>query len=73
MLWAGTVVVSLLLLEKFLWLAAYATLTCVGLKCYHRFKKLAVALHNAAREPALRPRMLALRRMVLESLPDETA
>ncbi|HXJ58674.1 MAG TPA: 1-acyl-sn-glycerol-3-phosphate acyltransferase [Verrucomicrobiae bacterium] len=71
--WGGAVIVSLLLLERFWWLAAYAAVTCAGLQLYHRFKKLAVALHNVARKPTLRPRMLAFRRMVLESLPDETA
>jgi hypothetical protein len=72
-LWIGAVVVTTILLEKFLWLAAYVALTCAGLKLYYRFKKLAVAGHNALRRPALRKRALALRQSLLQSLPHETA
>jgi 1-acyl-sn-glycerol-3-phosphate acyltransferase len=71
-LWIGAVAVSLVLLEKFLWLAAYAAVTCAGAKFYYRFKKLAVAVHNSLRQPALRSRMLAFHQTVLQSLPDET-
>lgn len=72
-LWAGAVVLTLLLLGKLLWLAAYVAVTCAGLKLYYRFKKLAVAVRNALRQPALRCRMLAFHQTVLQSLPDETA
>jgi 1-acyl-sn-glycerol-3-phosphate acyltransferase len=72
-LWGGAVILTLLLLGKFLWLAAYVAVTCVGVKLYYRFKKLAVAVHNALRQPALRSRMLRFHQTVLQSLPDETA
>jgi hypothetical protein len=70
-LWSGAVAVTLLLLGKFLWLAAYVAVTFVGMKLYYRFKKLSVAVHNALRQPALRERVLAFHRIVLQSLPDE--
>jgi 1-acyl-sn-glycerol-3-phosphate acyltransferase len=72
-LWAGAVALTLLLLGKFLWLAVYLAVTCAGVKLYYRFKKLAVAVHNALRQPALRRRMLAFHQTALQSLPDETA
>ena len=72
-LWAGAVVVTLLLLGKFLWLAGYVAVTGAGVKLYYRFKKLAVAVHNALRRPALRSRLLAFHQTVIQSLPDETA
>jgi 1-acyl-sn-glycerol-3-phosphate acyltransferase len=72
-LWIGVVVVTMLLLGKFLWLAAYVAVTCAGVKLYCRFKKLAVAVHNALRRPGLRERALAVRQSVLQSLPHETA
>jgi len=72
-LWAGAVVLTMLLLGKFLWLAAYVAVTCAGLKLYYPFKKLAVAIHNALQSPALRFRMLAFHQTLLQSLPDETA
>jgi len=72
-LWGGAVILTLLLLGKFLWLAAYLAVTCAGVKLYYRFKKLAVAVHNALRRPALRSRMLKFHQTVLQSLPDETA
>ena len=72
-LWGGAVILTLLLLGKFLWLAAYLAVTGAGVKLYYRFKKLAVAVHNALRRPALRSRMLKFQQMVLQSLPDETA
>jgi 1-acyl-sn-glycerol-3-phosphate acyltransferase len=72
-LWGGAVILTLLLLGKVLWLAAYLAVTCAGVKLYYRFKKLAVAVHNALRQPALRSRMLKFHQTVLQSLPDETA
>jgi 1-acyl-sn-glycerol-3-phosphate acyltransferase len=72
-LWGGAVILTLLLLGKFLWLAAYVAVTCVGVKLYYRFKKLAVAVHNALRQPALRSRMLRFHQTVLQSMPNETA
>jgi 1-acyl-sn-glycerol-3-phosphate acyltransferase len=72
-LWAGAVVVTMLLLGKLLWLAAYVALTCAGVKLYCRFKKLAVAVHNALRQPALQSRMLMFHQTVLQSMADETA
>ena len=71
-LWFGVVAVTLLLLGKFLWLAAYVAVTCAGLKLYYRFKKLAVAVHNALRRPGLRKQALAFHQTVLQSLPDES-
>jgi 1-acyl-sn-glycerol-3-phosphate acyltransferase len=71
-LWAGAAVLTLLLLGRCLWLAAYVTITCAGAMLYYRFKKLAVAVHNALRRPALRSRMLAFHQSVLQSLPHET-
>jgi 1-acyl-sn-glycerol-3-phosphate acyltransferase len=72
-LWIGVVVVTMTLLGKFLWLAAYAVVTCAGLNLYYRFKKLAVAVHNQLRRPSLRKRAVALHQSVLQSLPDEPA
>ena len=72
-LWSGAVVMTLLLLGKLLWLAAYLAVTSAGVKLYYRFKKLVVAVHNGLRRPALRCRMLAFHQTVLQSLPDETA
>jgi hypothetical protein len=66
------VVITLLLLGKLLWLAAYVAVTCAGVKLYYRFKKLAVAVHNALRRPGLRKPALAFHQTVLQSLPDET-
>jgi 1-acyl-sn-glycerol-3-phosphate acyltransferase len=72
-LWVGIVVVTLILLGKFWWLLAYVAVTWLGLELYYRFKKLVVAVHNALRHPALRPRMLAFHQTVVQSLPDESA
>jgi hypothetical protein len=71
-LWGALVIVALLLLGKFLWLAAYLALTSLGLKLYYRFKKLAVAVHNALRQPSLRSRMLKFHQTVVQSVPNET-
>jgi len=71
-LWAGVVMVVLVGLGQIWWPALYATITWLGLKLYHRFKKLIVAVHNGLSYPALRPRMLAFHQTVLHSLPDET-
>ena len=73
LLWGGFVILVLLLLGKFMWLAAYLALTCAGVKLYYRFKKLAVAVHNALRQPALRGRMLRFHQTVVQSLPNESA
>ncbi len=71
-LWGGFVIVVLLLLGKFLWLASYLASTWVGVKLYYRFKKLAVAVHNGLRQPALRGRMLDFHRTVIQSMANET-
>ena len=72
-LWVVALVLAAILSGKLLWLAAYVAVTCVGLKLYCRFKKLAVAIHNGLRCPKLRTRMLAFRETVIHSLPDEAA
>jgi 1-acyl-sn-glycerol-3-phosphate acyltransferase len=72
-LWGGAVTLTLLLLGKTLWLIPYLAFTCVGTKLYYRLKKLAVAVHNALRQPALRSPMLRFHQTVLQSMPDETA
>jgi 1-acyl-sn-glycerol-3-phosphate acyltransferase len=71
-LWMVCLTLTLLLLGKFWWLAVYGAITWLGLKCYYRFKKVAVAVHNGLCCPALRPRMLTFHQTVLQSLPDET-
>lgn len=70
-LWIGAVVVTLCLLGKWLWLAAWALVTWAGLKRYRRFKKIAVAVHNALLEPRLRAPALAFQQTLLQNLPDE--
>jgi 1-acyl-sn-glycerol-3-phosphate acyltransferase len=70
--WITLLAVAMLLLRKIWWLLAYAAITWLGLKLYYRFKKLAVAVHNGLRHPALRPEMLKFHQTVLQSLPDET-
>ena len=72
-LWVVALVLAAILSGKLLWLAAYVAVTCVGLKLYYRFKKLAVAIHNGLLCPKLRARMLAFRETVIHSLPDEAA
>lgn len=72
-LWAGLVIVILLLTGKFWWLLGYLAVTWLGLKFYYRFKKLAVAVHNGLRQPSLRGRLLKFHQTVLQSLPDEIA
>ena len=72
-LWFAAVLVTFLLTGKIWWLAGYAAFTWLGLRLYYRLKKLAVAVHNGLRHPALRPRMLAFHQTVLQSLPDESA
>ncbi len=72
-LWIGTVAAALLLLGNYLWLAAYLAVSYAGVKLYCRFKKLAVAVHNALRHPFLRKRMLNFHQTVLQALPDEAA
>jgi 1-acyl-sn-glycerol-3-phosphate acyltransferase len=71
-LWSGVVIVTMTLLGKFLWLIVYALVTCAGVKLYQRFKKLAVAVHNAVRRPGLRAQSLAFHHSLLQSLPYET-
>ena len=71
-LWMVCLTLTLLVLGKFWWLAAYGAATWLGLKSYYRFKKVAVAVHNGVCRPALRPRMLAFHKTVLQSLPNET-
>lgn len=71
-LWLAGVTVALLLFGKWWWLVVYAAITWLGLKCYYRFKKLAVAVHNAFRHPALRAKLQAFHTTVLQSLPNET-
>ena len=70
-LWMIAVAVILAVIGRFWWLAGYVAVTWLGLKSYYRFKKLAVAVHNASLYPALQPRMLALHQTVLGSLPGE--
>lgn len=72
-LWISAVMLGLALAEKFWWLAGYGAITWLGLRFYYRFKKIAVAVHNGLRHPALRPRMLALHQLALQSMPRETA
>jgi 1-acyl-sn-glycerol-3-phosphate acyltransferase len=71
-LWMVGLTLTLCLLGKFWWLAVYGAVTWLGLKCYYRFKKVAVAVHNGVCCPGLRSRMLAFHQTVLHSLPDET-
>lgn len=71
-LWMVCLTLTLLLLGRFWWLLGYGAVTWLGLKCYYRFKKLAVAVHNGLRHPALRSRLLAFHQTVVQSLPDET-
>ncbi len=54
-----------------MWFGIYAAGTIAGLKLYYRVKKLAVAVHNGLRHPALRPQMLAFRELILKEIPDE--
>jgi 1-acyl-sn-glycerol-3-phosphate acyltransferase len=56
---------------KLAWFGVYGLTTVVALKLYYRVKKLAVATQNGLRHPALRPRVLAFRELVLRELPDE--
>jgi 1-acyl-sn-glycerol-3-phosphate acyltransferase len=70
-LWMVGVTLTLCLLGKFWWLAVYGAVTWLGLKCYYRFKKVAVAVHNGVCCSALRARMLAFHQTVFHSLPDE--
>ena len=72
-LWAGLVAGATVLSGHFLLLAAYALLTWLGVALYYRVKKLAVAVHNGLRYPALRGRMLAFRQTVLRALSSEKA
>jgi 1-acyl-sn-glycerol-3-phosphate acyltransferase len=72
-IWAGLIVIAMPLLGKIWWLAAYVAVTCAGVKLYYRFKKCAVAVHNALRQPALRNRMLKFHQTVIQSMPNETA
>lgn len=69
-LWILAVAIILLFAGKIWWLAGYGVVTWLGLKCYYRFKKLLVAVHNGVRHPRLRPVMLAFHRTVIESLPE---
>jgi 1-acyl-sn-glycerol-3-phosphate acyltransferase len=71
-LWIAILLVTLISLGKFPWLAAYAAVTWLGLKCYSSFKKTCVAVHNTLRHPALRPRVIEFFDTVLQSIPDET-
>jgi 1-acyl-sn-glycerol-3-phosphate acyltransferase len=70
-LWLFTVVTPLLIWGKFWWLAIYIICTWLGLKFYYRFKKLAVAVHNARLQPALQPVMTTFHQTILRSLPNE--
>ena len=72
-LWVGLVAASLVLLGNGGGLAAYLLLTYLGLKLYHDFKKLSVAVHNVMRQPGLRSRLEVIQRSVLNLLPDENA
>jgi len=54
--------------KKPLLAVSYLLITLLALLLYYRVKKLAVAVHNGLRFPALRPAMLEFRRTVLESL-----
>jgi 1-acyl-sn-glycerol-3-phosphate acyltransferase len=68
LLWVMAVIVTTLLLGKILLLLTYAAMTWLGLKFYHRFIRLAVEVHNALRQPALRREMQAFRQTVQQSL-----
>jgi 1-acyl-sn-glycerol-3-phosphate acyltransferase len=72
-IWMASVAVVCLLLGRPLWLLGYAGLTWAGLHLYYRVKKLAVAVHNGARYPALKPAMLEFRETLLRNLPAENA
>jgi len=71
-LWTAILLVTLISLGKFSWLAAYAAVTWLGLKCYGSFKKICVAVHNTLRHRELRPRMIEFYNTVVQSIPDET-
>jgi 1-acyl-sn-glycerol-3-phosphate acyltransferase len=71
-LWIAILLAALISLGKFSWLAVYAAVTWLGLKCYSSFRKICVALYNTLRHPALRPRVLEFFHTVLQSIPDET-
>jgi 1-acyl-sn-glycerol-3-phosphate acyltransferase len=68
LLWAMAVIAMTLLLGKIWWLLVYAVVTWLGLKFYHRFIRLAVEVHNALRQPALRDGMKAFWQTVQQSL-----
>jgi hypothetical protein len=70
-LWIAILLVTLISLGKFSWLAAYVAVTWLGLKCYGSFKKTCVSVHNTLRHPAFRPRMIEFYDTVLQSIPDE--
>ena len=70
-LWAAGVAAVSLVIGQPLLLAGYAALTLAGLWLYYRVRKLAVAVGNAVLHPALRPRMLGFRDILLKALPDE--
>jgi hypothetical protein len=70
-LWIAILLLTLISLGKFTWLAAYAAVTWLGLKCYSSFKKTCVAVHNTLRHPAFRPLMIEFYDTVLQSMPDE--
>lgn len=69
-LWAGLLLLGLLLLGHWPWFGLYALVSWLGLELYYRVKKLSVALHNGFRRPGLRPRLLAFRQTVLNALPE---
>jgi 1-acyl-sn-glycerol-3-phosphate acyltransferase len=71
-LWMGAVAAVLVVKAKFWWLAAYLAITWLGLQGYAPLKRLAVAVGNDLRYPALRPKFLSFRQTLLQSLPDET-
>jgi 1-acyl-sn-glycerol-3-phosphate acyltransferase len=69
-LWAIASVVAMLVFLGPWWMLAYVGLTWLGLHCVYRARKLAVALHNVVFASSLRPKLLAVHRLVLETLPE---
>jgi 1-acyl-sn-glycerol-3-phosphate acyltransferase len=69
-LWLLVVSLALLLAGKFVWLGLYGIITWLGLLLYYRVRKLAVAVYNGLRCPQLKPRLLAFRQTLLNSLPE---
>jgi 1-acyl-sn-glycerol-3-phosphate acyltransferase len=67
-LWWGASIVAAAAFDASTWLGACALLSLVGLFCWYRYKKLAVATLNGALNPGLRQPMLRFRALLLEEL-----